>query len=157
MNMATHTSLTDEQKTEDAIVKAGKTAPRITPADIDQTIVDEFYFTAAEGIESTTGIPRTAVDLPSAVKTLTFCVLVLRNGFTVTGESACASPENFDPQIGRDIAFKNAREKIWLLKATCSSRSCTHPPVRSPTTATPSPSRPVTSTSKITVRWSFGK
>lgn len=47
---------------------------------------------------------------------LTFCVLVLRNGFTVTGESACASPENFDPQIGRDIAFKNAREKIWPLE-----------------------------------------
>ena len=52
----------------------------------------------------------------SPLHLLTFCVIVLRNGFTVTGESACASPENFDPQIGRDIARKNAREKIWALE-----------------------------------------
>ncbi len=46
---------------------------------------------------------------------LTFCVLVLRNGFTVTGESACASPENFDAEIGRKIARENAVQKIWPL------------------------------------------
>lgn len=46
---------------------------------------------------------------------LTFCVLVLRNGFTVTGESACASPENFDAEIGRKIARANAVQKIWPL------------------------------------------
>ena len=46
---------------------------------------------------------------------LTFCVLVLRNGFTVTGESACASPENFDAEIGRKIARQNAEQKIWPL------------------------------------------
>jgi hypothetical protein len=46
---------------------------------------------------------------------LTFCVLTLRNGFTVTGESACASPENFNADIGRKIARQNAVGKIWLL------------------------------------------
>lgn len=46
---------------------------------------------------------------------LTFCVLVLRNGFTVTGESACASPENFNPEIGRKIARENAINKVWPL------------------------------------------
>ena len=46
---------------------------------------------------------------------LTFCVLVLRNGFTVTGESACASPENFDAELGRKIARQNAVDKIWPL------------------------------------------
>ena len=46
---------------------------------------------------------------------LTFCVLVLRNGFTVTGESACASPENFDAELGRKIARQNAVQKIWPL------------------------------------------
>lgn len=49
------------------------------------------------------------------LRLLTFCVLVLRNGFTVTGESACASPENFDAAIGRKIARQNAEQKIWLL------------------------------------------
>lgn len=49
------------------------------------------------------------------LKLLTFCVLVLRNGFTVTGESACASPENFDAKLGRRIARQNAISKLWPL------------------------------------------
>ena len=40
---------------------------------------------------------------------------MLRNGFTVTGESACASPENFDAELGRKIARQNAVQKIWPL------------------------------------------
>ncbi len=50
-----------------------------------------------------------------ALRLLTFCVLTLRNGFTVTGESACASPENFDAEIGRKIARQNAVAKVWPL------------------------------------------
>lgn len=53
--------------------------------------------------------------LPDALLLLTFCVLVLRNGFTVTGESACASPENFDADVGRKIARANAVNKVWPL------------------------------------------
>ena len=33
-------------------------------------------------------------------ETLTVCVLTLRNGFTVTGESACVSPETYNQEIG---------------------------------------------------------
>ena len=51
----------------------------------------------------------------AALDLLTFCVLILRNGFTVTGESACASPENFNAELGRKIAKDNARAKIWPL------------------------------------------
>jgi hypothetical protein len=47
---------------------------------------------------------------------LTFCVLQLKNGFTVTGESACAHPENFDREIGQKIARANAVQKIWQLE-----------------------------------------
>jgi hypothetical protein len=48
--------------------------------------------------------------------TLTVCCLKLRNGFTVTGESAAASPENFDVELGKKIARSNARDKIWVLE-----------------------------------------
>lgn len=44
------------------------------------------------------------------------CCLTLVNGFTVTGESACASPENFNAEIGEKIAFEQARNKIWMLE-----------------------------------------
>lgn len=56
-----------------------------------------------------------AVDVASELHLLTFCVLVLKNGFTVTGESACASPENFNAEIGRRIARENAVNKVWPL------------------------------------------
>ncbi len=57
-----------------------------------------------------------APEVPQSLGLLTFCVLVLQNGFTVTGESACASPENFDAEVGRKIARQNAVQKIWPLE-----------------------------------------
>ena len=47
---------------------------------------------------------------------LTVCCLTLSNGFNVTGESACASHENFDQEIGEGIALTNAINKIWQLE-----------------------------------------
>ena len=46
---------------------------------------------------------------------LTVCCITMNNGFTVTGESACAAPENFNENLGREIARKKAIDKIWLL------------------------------------------
>ncbi len=96
---------------ENEIRAKGLTAPRVTPADIEKAIVNEHYFTAADGYCSA----NNSEVYPSALGLLTFCVLVLRNGFTVTGESACASPENFDAQIGRKVARENAINKVWPL------------------------------------------
>jgi hypothetical protein len=47
---------------------------------------------------------------------LTVCCLTLRNGFTVTGESACADPALFDAERGRQIAREKAKQKIWALE-----------------------------------------
>lgn len=86
-----------EQQIEKEIQQKGLTAPRITPADIDAAIVSEQYYV----FHGTT---------------FTVCLLTLRNGYTVCGESACASPENFNAEIGRKIARENARNKIWALE-----------------------------------------
>lgn len=96
------------QAIEDAIKAKGLTAPRITPDDVKANIASEHYFTAAQAL-------RLGGTEPHPLDLLTFCVLVLKNGFTVTGESACASPENFDAEIGRRIARDNAIAKIWPL------------------------------------------
>jgi len=87
----------DEVAIENEIKAKGLNAPRLNPAHIDEQIVGEDYYI----------FPGT---------TLTVCALMLRNGFLVTGESAAASPENFDVEIGRKIARSNAREKIWALE-----------------------------------------
>ncbi|WP_052236175.1 Gp49 family protein [Bordetella avium] len=104
---------------EQQIQAKGLTAPRVTPADIEANIRSEVYFTAADGMRTQQAhIKSEYVEgehILAPLDQLTFCVLVLRNGFTVTGESACASPENFDAEIGRNIARQNAVQKIWPL------------------------------------------
>ena len=108
--------MSNDQSIEQEIQAKGLTAPRITPADIEANIKQTYFFTAEEGVQGALAKtdPELGVECPS-ISTLTFCVLVLRNGFTVTGESACASPENFDAEIGRKIARQNAVNKVWPL------------------------------------------
>lgn len=86
-----------DKEIEIEIQKKGLTAPRITPEIIENKIKAEQYHV----------FPGT---------TFTACLLTLENGFTVLGESACASPENFDEEIGREIARDNAKNKIWALE-----------------------------------------
>lgn len=93
---------------------SGPTAPRITPADIEANIASEHFFTAAEGEYGK--LKQSGDALPDSLSLLTFCVLVLRNGFTVTGESACVSAGNFNAYLGRKIARENAINKVWLLE-----------------------------------------
>ncbi len=106
----------EDQKIEQEIQAKGLTAPRVTPEDIKANIAECHFFTALDGVDGHfRGGPEAQACNATALGLLTFCVLVLRNGFTVTGESACASPENFDPEIGRKIARENAVAKIWPL------------------------------------------
>lgn len=91
-------------------------APRILPEDIEANIVSEHYFTADQGAEHEAyaqGLET--VPRPDCLKLLTLCVLVLRNGFTVVGKSACASPENFNAEKGRVLARADAVRQIWPL------------------------------------------
>lgn len=87
----------NDQQIEKEIKEKGLTAPRVTPELIEFLIVKEQYH-VFEG------------------STFTSCLLTLKNGFTVHGESACASPENFDAEIGAKIARDNAKNKIWMLE-----------------------------------------
>lgn len=96
---------------EQEIQMKGLNAPRITPADIEAAIAEEHYISGADIMGG-----ASVASAPShPLHRLTLCVIVLRNGFVVTGESACVSPENFDAEIGRKIARQNAVEKIWPL------------------------------------------
>lgn len=110
---------------EHEIQAQGLTAPRVTPDQVEAKIAAAFYFTARQGNDGATTTGQNFSNLRGnassdaclkALGLLTICVLVLTNGFTVTGESACVSPENFDAQLGRKIAFQHARDKIWALE-----------------------------------------
>ena len=117
--------MNDQELEKEIQAKGANMAPRITPADVEANITSEHYFTAADGVAGAftnaelaqgRGVyPDEIGRLRTELQLLTFCVLVLRNGFTVTGESACVSRENFDAEIGRKVARENAISKMWPL------------------------------------------
>ena len=122
---------TSDAGIERLIQTKGKTAVRVTPADIEANIASEHYFTAGEGVigafvagefgahgGDTVTVLRDIASpevLKPSLNLLTFCVLVLRNGFTVTGEAYCADPAKFNAETGRIEARQNAVQKIWPL------------------------------------------
>ncbi len=118
--------MTPDEELEDMIKEKGKTAPRVTPEQIESRIVGEYYFRLGDAIEGTAAnnwagasasveVNQRQVDVDRA-NVMTLCVLILSNGFTVIGESACVSPENYDPEVGNKIARQNAVHRIWMLE-----------------------------------------
>ena len=87
----------EEQKIEQMIQEKELNAPRLKPENIDAKI---------KSITFTKLPPNKAM----------VCEITLLNGFTVRGEAACVSPENFDKDIGEKISFEDARSKIWQLE-----------------------------------------
>jgi hypothetical protein len=86
---------------------------KITVKDVQDNIQDKVFFSGADGyngqhFRTTIGFPNT----PKRLELVTFCVLVLRNGFTVTGSAVCSLTENYDWEIGRDTAYENAIGKV---------------------------------------------
>ena len=119
----------NDQAIEQEIQEKGKTAPRITPDDIEANIASEHYFTAGEGVigafvagefgahgGDTVTVRRDTASpqvLKPSLNLLTYCVLVLKNGHTVSGEAYCADPAKFNAETGRIEARKVAINKLW--------------------------------------------
>jgi len=98
----------------EADLEAAAEAPRVTNADLEDVISAEYYGRASElfsGV-ATDGV----VYEPKELQTLTICLLVLYNGFIVVGTSACASPANFNEEIGQRLARADAKRKLWAFE-----------------------------------------
>ncbi len=106
--------MSNEKQIEQEIQDKGLNAPRLTPDLIDSKIKAIRYVSG--DVEPAYAHEDYFAKEDKNTACLTICILTLENGFTVTGESACASPENFNKKIGQKIAYGNAREKIWELE-----------------------------------------
>lgn len=100
--------MTNEAAIEKEIQDKGLNAPRLTPQMIDDAIAGEYFVHAPDAFKQ--------APILDGLKRLTICVLVMKNGFTIVGKSACASPENFDAALGQKIAREDARRQIWALE-----------------------------------------
>lgn len=108
-----------EPTVEQLILDMNLTAPRITPEMVKNNVRSAYYFTAKQGVEGMNrengshycGPPEDEKEL----RVITVCVLILQNGFKVTGISAPVSTENFNEEVGRKVARENAEQEIWPL------------------------------------------
>jgi hypothetical protein len=87
-------------------------APRVTLKDIEENIKDRFDFTADQALLC---LQIGSGDQLTAVENLSICLLVMKNGFTVIGKSAPASPENFNRDLGKKFAYEDAVRQLWPL------------------------------------------
>lgn len=113
----------------DRASEAVATHPRVRLADIEAAICERYDFRAAEALHAAIHAgatrykgnhnhPVAAVELEDErhpLQPLSICILVMRNGFTVIGKAAPASPENFDPALGRQYAYEDAVRQLWPL------------------------------------------
>lgn len=124
--LAAASSPAPTETVEQMITRTGAdVAPRVVPAALADEIASAHYFTAADGIDGAYSNAESAAgrtphpdgldQIPGPLRLLTFCVLVLRNGYTVHGVSACASPDNYRREVGERIARENAERQIWPL------------------------------------------
>ena len=97
-------------------------APRVTHEDLEANIKGAVFFTAYQGalkaeydLAAEEGVDPVHVAVDPGLKLLTICVITLQNGFTVLGQSACASPENYNRAVGNRLAYSDAKNKIWAL------------------------------------------
>jgi len=106
--------MSDHGNVTEAELASAAVAPRVTDDAAEQNIASEHYFTAADGVIGEANSRSELVEsYPSSLGLLTICVLVLKNGFTIVGQSACASPLNFNKEFGQRLARTDAKGKIW--------------------------------------------
>lgn len=100
--------MNDQEVEKEIQAKGLDKAPRIQIEDVEAAIASEHYFTAAQAL------PDELLPVGGPLDRLTYCVLVLRNGFTITGINAGpVSAANFDAELGRKMARSAAVGQIW--------------------------------------------
>lgn len=99
--------------TEKELIEKAK-APRVTTDALESNIRGYYCFNVLEVLKAKNEVDsENQMPLMPELGVLTFCVIVLQNGFTVTGQSACADPNNYDATIGNRLAYEDAKKKIW--------------------------------------------
>lgn len=113
---------TESLKATEAECAEGRTAPRVSLADLEANISTLAYFTAGDAVTylflpeiDKLVLEKDDRDNRQSLDVLTVCLLVTRNGFTIIGKNAPASPDNFDAELGRKLAYEDAVRQLWPL------------------------------------------
>lgn len=91
---------------------AGQGRPRVTLADMESKIVARYDVTALRAVSDFPVVPETLESLA----VLSVCIVVMKNGLTLIGKSAPASPENFNAEFGKKLAYEDVIRQLWPLE-----------------------------------------
>jgi N4 Gp49/Sf6 Gp66 family protein len=105
----------DSLQVTDAQSRAVAVAPRVSLVDIEAAIKERYDTTGLQAVVGAEGYGKAPSLHDSPLRLLSICILVMRNGFTIIGKSAPASPENFNPELGRKFAYEDAVRQLWPL------------------------------------------
>ena len=89
----------------------------VSKESIEAKIKSVYYFNGADAVKSAfVNPPALPADDLANLGLVTYCIIILENGFKVEGVSACADPTIYDEQKGRQYAYENAFNKIWEIE-----------------------------------------
>lgn len=88
--------------------------PNLAGDALDKAIADQPYEKVTKDSIEAKIAKVDYIVLPDS--TVTLCNITLKNGYSVRGESACVDPRNFNLDIGKGLAYKQAFDKIWPLE-----------------------------------------
>lgn len=83
------------------------TAPRVSLQSMQEKIVARWDFTAGDILHLADNHP---------LRLLSICILQMENGFMLIGKSAPASPENFNAELGKKLAYEDCIRQLWPLE-----------------------------------------
>jgi hypothetical protein len=95
---------------EDQAAAAVAVAPRVSLDSMKAKIAGYSFFTIGDALRGMDQPVMPAFDI------ITVCAMVLENGYTLIGKSAPASPENFNAELGKNIAFDDCIRQMWPLE-----------------------------------------
>lgn len=101
--------LSESLKATEVECAEGRTAPRVSLADLEANVLATHSFVAADAIGALGDSAHKSLEL------LSICLLVTKNGFTLVGKSAPASAANFDAELGKKLAYEDAIRQLWPL------------------------------------------
>lgn len=116
MNAKVDSTNVSDASLEQEINAKGLNAPRVTNDRVEAVIAHEYYMNAYQALTTCDDEEHYDAPVSEELKRLTICVLVLKNGFVVTGEASCVDPANYDAEIGKKVARKMAIDKVWMLE-----------------------------------------
>jgi hypothetical protein len=104
-----------EQSDAESAAVAKNQSGRVSLADIEAAINAKFFRTGMDCIADSADGTASNMDYCESLNSLTVCILVMHNGYTVVGKSAPADPSNFNADFGRKLAYEDAIRQLWPL------------------------------------------